>query len=107
MPSTDDSTDPGEPRYIGTFDASTDEQPSEAVVNAVAAVAETSPVELPPLYEAVDPDALDALVAHACRQSDAGTHELWFTYYGLDVGVRTDGQIRIRETTAATNPDLE
>ncbi len=107
MPSTDDSTDSsktGEPQYVTTFDPDTGERASEGVVSAVAALASTSPVELKPLYETVEPDALDSLVEHARRADNAGTHELWFVYEGYDVSVRSDGQIRIHDSTVPTTP---
>ncbi|WP_340673966.1 HalOD1 output domain-containing protein [Natrinema altunense] len=39
----------------------------------------TEPIDLAPLYDAVDPDAVDSLVEHAQRIEDAGTHQLWVT----------------------------
>lgn len=39
-----------------------DVSPSEKVIQEVAAKTGTDPLELPPLYETIDPDALDALV---------------------------------------------
>ena len=102
MPSTDD-TKTGEPQYVTTFDPDAGERASEAIVSAVAALAGTSPVELEPLYEVVEPDALDSRVEHAQRSDDAGIHELWFTYERYDVGVRSDGQIRIHDSAAPTS----
>ncbi|ELY65700.1 HalOD1 output domain-containing protein [Natrinema versiforme] len=105
MPSANDSTDESEPRddsRVTTFDPASD-RPSEAVVTAVAALRETEPADLPPLYEVVDPDALDSLVEHAQRVGDAGTHQVWFTYETFDIGVRTDGEIRIRDATATAS----
>ncbi|WP_226482057.1 HalOD1 output domain-containing protein [Natrinema amylolyticum] len=106
MPSPNDSTDesesePGDAGFVSTFDPD-DDRPSEAVVTAVATLCESEPAELPPLYEVVDPDALDSFVEHAQRAADAGTHRVWFTYEGFDVGVRTDGEIRIRNATVAS-----
>ena len=105
MPSADDPTDApetAEPTYVATFDPDAGEPASEAVVSAVAALSGTSPVELEPLYEAVDPDALDSLVDHA-RRADAGDHELWFRYAGYDVGVRSDGRVQVYDGTATAN----
>ncbi len=105
MPSTDDTT--GEPaadelEFATTFDPD-DESASEAVVTAVAAVRGSKPTALEPLYAAVDPDALDSLVDHADRVDTAGSHRVWFTYEEFDVGVRTDGEIRIRDVTATSD----
>lgn len=109
MPSANDPADAsenGEPRYVTTFDPES-EPASEAVVTAVSALVGSKPATLEPLYEVVDPDALDSMVEHARRTDDDGTHQLWFTYEGIDVGVRTDGEIRLREATVASNADLE
>lgn len=106
MPSIDDSaetTDVQAPSYVVTFDPNADDCASDAIVRAIATLRDEDEAALEPLYEVVNPDALDALVAHAQRAADAGTHEFWFTYEGFDVGVRTDGEIRIRTATAAAN----
>ncbi|GAB3666940.1 HalOD1 output domain-containing protein [Halopiger thermotolerans] len=100
MPSTDTSDDTQ--RYVATFDPD-GERASEAVVTAVADLIDADPTSISPLYDAVDPDALDSLVAHARRADDAGTHELRFAYEGFDVGVRTDGRIQIEAANAPAN----
>ncbi|ELY36212.1 HalOD1 output domain-containing protein [Natronorubrum tibetense] len=107
MPSADDQTDASEAaelRYVATFDPDAGEQASDAVVTAVATLTGDSPVELSPLYEAVEPDALDSLVRHARRSDDAGVHQLWFSYEGFDVGVQSNGEIRIRRGPVAAEP---
>ena len=104
MPSANDPADTTEPRetnYVTTFDPA-GERASEAVVTAVSALAGSKPVDLDPLYEVVEPDALDSLVEHAQR-GDTGTHRLRFTYEGYDVGVRSDGRIRIRDDSIPAN----
>ncbi|SIR91430.1 HalOD1 output domain-containing protein [Natronorubrum thiooxidans] len=108
MPSRDDATDTtaaGELRSVTTFDPDAGERASNAVITAVATLLDASPVELDPLYEAIEPDALDSLVDHARRINDAGTHQLQFVYEGFDVGVQTDGRIRIHDApvTASSN----
>lgn len=51
----------GDPvRYRVTFDQE-DVRPSAAVVAAVSTVTDADPIEMPALYDSVDPDALDAL----------------------------------------------
>ncbi|WP_339105248.1 HalOD1 output domain-containing protein [Haloterrigena salinisoli] len=102
MPSAGDPTDTSdadEPTYVTTFDPDTGERASEAVITAVAALVGKRPVDLEPLYEAVDPDALDSLIDHA-RRADTGSHELWFPYAGYEVGVRSDGRIRFYDGAA-------
>lgn len=110
MPSTNDpadvpeSNESDESNYATTFDPGAGESASEAVIAAIAALRGSRPAELSALYDVVDPDALDGLVDHAQR-TDAESHELWFTYEGCDVGVRSDGQVRIREADGSTAPD--
>ncbi|APX97832.1 HalOD1 output domain-containing protein [Natronorubrum daqingense] len=106
MPSPDDSHGPDNERYVSTFDPDAGERASVAVVTAVEAVSQTDSLELPPLHDVVDPDALDSLVEHARRSGEAGQHELWFTYAGFEVGVRSDGRVLIGESTVA-NPNPE
>lgn len=95
MPSRDDPSE-SDDAYVTTFDPAGD-RPSEAVVNTVAALHGDDPGDLEPLYDVVEPDALDSFVEHAQRVGDAGTHQVWFSYEGFDVGVRSDGEIRIRD----------
>lgn len=64
---------------------------SSAVVSAIARHEGVDPVHLdPPLYEYIDPDALDSLF----RDGDESTVELTFRYDGCVVRVDSDG-IRI------------
>lgn len=52
---------PEDEAYRATFDAD-GVAPSVAAVEAVSAVADVDPTDLPPLYSVVDPDALDTLL---------------------------------------------
>lgn len=72
-----------------------DASPSEAVVEAVAEAEGVSPLALErPLYEVVDPDALDALFA----DSDGTVADLRFTYHGYTIEIAGDGGISLVET---------
>lgn len=64
---------------------------SEAVVRAIAEAADVDPIEItPPLYEAIDPDALDRLF------NDASTIEkVAFRYNGHDVTVFAGGNVSV------------
>ncbi|WP_049888419.1 MULTISPECIES: HalOD1 output domain-containing protein [unclassified Natrinema] len=73
----------------GSFDGST-ESVSSAVIAAVATHRETDPTQLPPLYEWIDPDALDALFTPV--RSGPRSGRLEFTYDGHTIAVDcTDG----------------
>lgn len=62
---------------------------SVRVVQNVANTTDSDPLELPPLYDAVDPDALDTLVG---RMSDGVVS---FTYAGHVVTVTSEGSITL------------
>lgn len=69
---------------------------SEAVVTAVADADGVSPVDVvPPLYEAIDPDALETALA----SMSSGPHELAgrveFAYSGYEVAVTEDGDVSV------------
>ena len=65
------------------------ESVSERIVRRVADVTDSNGCDLPLLYEAVDPDALDALVAHM----ETGT--VTFEYAGSEVTVESCGTISV------------
>lgn len=67
-------------------------RPSTAVVEAVARTEDVHPNDLPPLYDAMDPDAFDAL---------AGTvQQVTVEYAGYDVTVTADGEVHLDERAA-------
>jgi len=66
------------------------EQPiSGQIVEAVAEAKDVSSMDLKPLYETVDPDAIDALF----RTGTAGRVE--FVYEGCEVLVHADGDVDV------------
>lgn len=101
MSSSDDSKQSGASTPTTThryeFD---DEAPSEAVLTAIAAatdrpIAPSPDLDddadpLPPLFDAISPDALDAVVGGS--GDDARAPEVTFTYCGFSVRVR-DGVV--------------
>lgn len=69
--------------------------PTHAVVESVAQRAGVDETELPPLYDAIDPDALDAIFDHRGDwPSDAGPRVI-FSYAGFEVTVEHDGWLTI------------
>jgi len=75
--------------YFPDDGVAADASASEAVVAAVAAQEDIDPMELPPLYGAVDPDALDALFA------DDRPGRVSFQYAGYEVTVRGRDQVTV------------
>lgn len=66
---------------------------STTVVTAVAKAAGAEPTALPPLYEAIDPDALDKLLGGGLGRSGGHDGFLTFTYADYSVTVHADGEI--------------
>ena len=62
----------------------------EPIIERVAAEEGVDPVELPPIGEVVDPDALTSLLA-----ATGSTITVRFTYCGYDVVADTNGQVSI------------
>lgn len=59
------------------------------VLTAVAERDRSDPLDLPPLFEAVDPDALERITRND------GVREIAFTYHGYQVVVDGDGEVRV------------
>lgn len=85
-PASDDDT------HRTEYDHSDADGVSTAVASATAALAGTSPVRLDPLYETIDPDALEAFV----RSAD-GSASLEFDYHGYRVVVSGDGNVVVSQ----------
>jgi hypothetical protein len=68
---------------------------SEGVVRAVARRTHRDETELPPLYDRIDPGALDSLVN---RMADG---EVSFAYADCEITVGSDGSIRVAERRTA------
>lgn len=68
---------------------------STVVIFAVAEHEGVDPTDLhPPLFEAIDPDALDSLFP-AWGTERAGTARLVFSYRGHEVEVSSDGDVQV------------
>ncbi|PGF13876.1 hypothetical protein CP556_22525 [Natrinema sp. CBA1119] len=63
--------------------------PVNAVTEAVAEATDSNPLELPPLYDAIDPDALNTLF----NGSETNIQVL-FQYAGFEIVVQ-DGEVEI------------
>lgn len=92
-----------------TYRPDADEPLSQAVIAAVASVSDCRPTKsdavdssdvLPPLHDAIDPDALDALFRrHGGADADGRTDDrrgrVEFSYYGYRVTARSDGSVSV------------
>lgn len=64
---------------------------AERIIHSVAEQTNTDPLELPLLYEAIDPDALDALLD---KLQDG---KIQFQYAGQTVSVESDGVVHLTD----------
>lgn len=88
MVSTDvanDSVSAGTWHYVG------DETPTVAVVDAIAGSEGVDALDLPPISECIDPDALNTI----CESLDDGY--ITFTYCGYSVTVNHDMRIHVKD----------
>ena len=87
-----------------TYDLDPGESLSQGVIAAVSAVTGVAPVgswpkdaegvpALDPLYDAIDPDALDSLFANPADGSTRPGGRVTFTYHGHRVSARGDGRV--------------
>jgi hypothetical protein len=66
---------------------------SEAVVNTVARANGADSLDLPPLYSAIDSDALNAIFTRTLDRSTPAGGTVTFTYADCTVTVRSHGTI--------------
>lgn len=90
-----DNDGPGTPTLAGELYETEigDRDPSEAVIDVVAAIKDVRPTELAPLYRSLDPDALDAL----CTNGGDVPATVRFDYEGLVVTVSATNAISVYE----------
>lgn len=79
-----------------TYRIDDDQTATEAVLEAVSDQADTDVLDLAvPLYDAVDPDALESFYAAAADSGQMNSMSVSFTYYGYDVTVTGAGEVTI------------
>lgn len=77
---------------------SSDQTLAIVVVSAVAEREQVPAHELPPLYDSVDPDALEALFRHSPRDDSLAVS---FAYAGYEVTVRSGWQVTLDDLPAS------
>lgn len=82
------------PVYETEYETDTEQSPIVAVVKALATVKEVDPVEMDPLYDVIDVEALDQLFGEDGNTIEAAKI-LHFTVDGWNVFIRADGLIRV------------
>ncbi|MFP8952701.1 HalOD1 output domain-containing protein [Natrialbaceae archaeon A-arb3/5] len=91
----------GRGTYHVWCDTSEYESASTALLDGFATVLDVDPVDLDPLSACVDPDALNAMVAHwQTTDAEVANGTVSFTYSQCHVTVRADGEIVIEPETS-------
>jgi hypothetical protein len=81
---------------LTTTELAVDSQPvSQTVVLAVAEATGDDAMELPPLYDTVDPDALNELFDSSTGGAVGRSGRVEFTYAGCDVTVHADERVAV------------
>ena len=73
------------------FEPTADGSATEAIVSLVAQERDCDPLELDPLYGAVDPEALDSI----CRAATEGSVRISFEYAGFTVLIDGGGVVQL------------
>lgn len=73
------------------------ESPSVTVVSAIASIRGCSPVQLPPLYDTIDPDSLDQFVSILDSHGSSNV-SITFRYNGYRVTVQSSQTVKIVPT---------
>lgn len=95
------TVDRPEDRYSMRYDPSMDIELTSVVVDALADVAGVDPVEIPPLSDVVDPDAMNALFRPKPDGTPRTRGQLTFTHFGHEVVVEGEGRIEIAPNGSA------
>lgn len=89
------------PTGNGTTTSTDADAVSEAIVTEIADAEGVSPLDVsPPLYEAIDPDALEAVIASMQSQPTEQGGRLEFAYSGYDVTVTEDSSVAVASREA-------
>lgn len=78
-----------------------DKTPIEAVLEAVSTVTGIPVMDLPPLYDQVDPDALNQVLSDC-----DGDVEVGFEYYGMEITVTSD-EVVIKQVDRSEEPETK
>lgn len=75
---------------------------SSTIVRQVAAHEGVDPTDLePPLYDVVDPDALDALLDSSRTNAESFSLCVEFDYHGYEISVQQDGEFQLTSVSGS------
>jgi hypothetical protein len=75
------------------------QSPSEKVVTKLAAAKGIDPTEVEPLFNSLDPDALDIIFENLAQGPDREQGKVEFTHAGHSITVRADGSVAIDKSS--------
>lgn len=82
-------------QHTSSIRQSGDGNVSERVVTAVADARDVDSLELPPLFDVINPDALDQLFDHGLSDGTNGPGRVVFMFAGCEVEVHSDGEVTV------------
>lgn len=85
----------GEIVYRSVHDRMSGELLSSTVSNTIAGVEDAVPEDLPPLYESIDPDALDELFSPTANGGRRADGHVSFPFEDYHVTIHTHGEIAV------------
>jgi hypothetical protein len=71
--------------------------PTEKVVRRISEVDDTPQTDLDPLFDSVDPEALNTLFENVDNGPDRSDGFVRFTHLGYDVTVSADGNVEVTD----------
>ncbi|WP_126662599.1 HalOD1 output domain-containing protein [Haloterrigena salifodinae] len=91
------------------FEPTNSGQLSSAIVCAISTVADRSPRDIGPLWEAIDPEALERLLDHAAARGAVASVGLEFSVDEFDIVVTDCGEILVYGDSSdyGSDDDLE
>lgn len=87
----------GPPVYETQYDSSSSNTLFRTIIEAIATVAETPPVELAPLHDTIDVGALERFLEHASAGARNTTVSIGFSVETWTVLVHSDGHVLVYE----------
>lgn len=82
--------------------AATNQAVSQEVISAVANVTGSDPTSLEPLYQVIDPDALDTLLESNGPSHNRSPVRISFNYCGCEVEIDKTGEVHVSQTEQDT-----
>lgn len=86
------------------FGAESGRTPSEAIIDALAEAEGVDPMELDPLYETIDGDALDRLFTPRSESEETPSRTFGFTINSWNVFIQSEGSVVICDPDRLTDP---